>query len=87
MRIFDFFDVLAMTEEQDPPSFKAARRKDREMLAELEQDENLEKVGSNNKVRKEKISVAGFLFDNSLDNLLIYTAHESRNPKILCRSL
>ncbi len=33
-----------MTEEQDPPSFKAARRKDREMLAELEQDENLEKV-------------------------------------------
>ena len=37
-------NLLAMTEEQDPPSFKAARRKDRERLAELDQDENLEKV-------------------------------------------
>eukprot|EP00088_Acartia_fossae_P003412 TRINITY_DN11429_c0_g1_i6.p1 TRINITY_DN11429_c0_g1~~TRINITY_DN11429_c0_g1_i6.p1 ORF type:complete len:706 (+),score=171.72 TRINITY_DN11429_c0_g1_i6:368-2485(+) len=35
-------DLDAMTEEQDPPSFKAARRKDRERLAEIDQDENLE---------------------------------------------
>ena len=35
---------LAMTEEQDPPSFKNARKKDRERLNELDKDENLEKV-------------------------------------------
>ena len=33
-----------MTEEQDPPSFKNARKKDRERLNELDKDENLEKV-------------------------------------------
>merc|ERR1719228_3239961 len=32
-----------MTEEQDPPSFKVARKKDRERLALLEQEEELEK--------------------------------------------
>lgn len=36
-------DLDAMTEEQDPPSFKAARKKDRERLTRLEQEENLEK--------------------------------------------
>jgi len=36
-------DLDAMTEEQDPPSFKVARKKDRERLALLEQEEELEK--------------------------------------------
>ena len=29
-------DLDAMTEEMDPPSFKAARKKDRELLEKLE---------------------------------------------------
>ena len=46
-----------MTEEQDPPSFKVARKKDRERLAELEQDENLEKVSTKrDKVLKKHFS-------------------------------
>jgi len=36
-------DLDAMTEEQDPPSFKAARKKDRERLARLDEEEELEK--------------------------------------------
>jgi len=36
-------DLDAMTEEQDPPSFKVARKRDRERLAILDQEEELEK--------------------------------------------
>ena len=32
-------DLDAMTEEMDPPSFKAARKKDRELLDKLKEDE------------------------------------------------
>ena len=35
-------DLDAMTEEMDPPSFKAARKKDRERLLALEQESDLE---------------------------------------------
>jgi len=35
-------DLDAMTEEQDPPSFKAARKRDRERLARLEEDDNID---------------------------------------------
>ena len=35
-------DLDAMTEEMDPPSFKAARKKDRERLIALEQESDFE---------------------------------------------
>jgi transcription factor IIIB subunit 2 len=36
-------DLDAMTEEQDPPSFKAARKRDKERLVMLETEGNLDK--------------------------------------------
>ena len=41
-------DLDAMTEEQDPPSFKAARKRDRERLLILEEESNLDKGIVNN---------------------------------------
>ena len=35
-------DLDAMTEEQDPPSFKAARKRDRERLLEMEKEQDLD---------------------------------------------
>ncbi|XP_023337496.1 transcription factor IIIB 90 kDa subunit isoform X2 [Eurytemora carolleeae] len=47
-------DLDAMTEEQDPPSFKAARKKDRERLARLEDEDLLEKEMSSLEAEIEK---------------------------------
>ncbi|CAB4058850.1 BRF1 [Lepeophtheirus salmonis] len=40
---FMTIDLDAMTEEMDPPSFKVARKKDRERLIRLEEEEDLDK--------------------------------------------
>ena len=40
---FNNIDLDAMTEEQDPPSFKAARKRDRERLLRLEQESDIDK--------------------------------------------
>lgn len=47
-------DLDAMTEEQDPPSFKAARKRDRERLTQLEEEEDLDKELSDLQVQIEK---------------------------------
>ena len=39
---FNNIDLDAMTEEQDPPSFKAARKRDRERLLKLEEDDEVD---------------------------------------------
>ena len=39
---FSNVDLESMTEEEDPPSFKAARKKDKECLQRLEQNGALE---------------------------------------------
>lgn len=47
-------DLDAMTEEQDPPSFKAARKRDRERLTQLEEEEDLDKELSDLQIQIEK---------------------------------
>jgi len=47
-------DLDAMTEEQDPPSYKAARKKDRERLERLEEETELDKEISDLEEKIEK---------------------------------
>jgi hypothetical protein len=44
---FSNVDLESMTEEEDPPSFKAARKKDKERLQSLEQNGILEHGNQN----------------------------------------